>query len=84
MVNKSDIKEAIKSLIEAIGEDPKREGLADTPRRIAEMYDDIFSGVGVDPCEVMATVFDEGHHEFILPEFQLTINKNILKLSKNL
>ena len=66
MVNKSNIKEAVKTLIEAIGEDPKREGLVDTPRRIAEMYADIFSGVDVDPCEVMATVFNEGHHEMVI------------------
>ncbi len=66
MVNKNDIKKAVLALIEAIGEDPGREGLRDTPRRISEMYADIFSGIGVDPCGVMTTVFDEGHHEMVI------------------
>jgi GTP cyclohydrolase I len=49
MINKSKIEKAVASIIEAIGEDPKREGLIGTPRRIAEMYAEVFSGIYEDP-----------------------------------
>jgi GTP cyclohydrolase I len=64
--NNSDIEKAIKSILKAIGEDPSREGLRDTPRRIAEMYADIFSGLEADPRQVLTTGFDEGHHEMVI------------------
>jgi GTP cyclohydrolase I len=66
LTDKGKIEKAIKTIIEAIGEDPAREGLRDTPRRIAEMYADIFSGVSVDPRDVLAVGFDEGHHEMVI------------------
>jgi GTP cyclohydrolase I len=66
LASNSDIEKAVKSILKAIGEDPSREGLRETPRRIAEMYADIFSGVGVDPCEVLTVGFDEGHHEMVI------------------
>ena len=44
-----DIHRAVSSIISAIGEDPQKEGLIETPRRIAEMYGDFFSGMGKDP-----------------------------------
>lgn len=50
-------------IIAAINENPLREGLSDTPSRIAEMYSEVFSGVDVDPREVLAISFEEEEHE---------------------
>ena len=66
MLDKSKIEQAVLSIIKAIGEDPKREGLQDTPRRIAELYADVFSGMYVDPKEELHVSFDEGHHEMVI------------------
>ncbi len=49
LIDETKIKKAVKLLIEAIGEDPKRQGIVDTPRRIAEMYSELFAGIGKDP-----------------------------------
>jgi GTP cyclohydrolase I len=48
-MNEAAIKKAVTEIIKAIGEDPNREGLEDTPRRVAEMYEDLFSGLCRDP-----------------------------------
>lgn len=53
-------------MLEAIGEDPNREGLRDTPRRIAEMYAEIFAGLAQDPRDVLRVGFDEGHEEMVI------------------
>ncbi len=66
MINEQKIKDAVASIIEALGEDPKREGLIDTPRRVAEMYKDFFSGLEQDPAQVLATGFEEGHQEVVI------------------
>jgi len=66
MIDQSKIRDAVTSIIEAIGEDPKREGLIDTPRRIAEMYADIFSGLNHDPTEHLHVGFEEGYDEMVI------------------
>jgi GTP cyclohydrolase IA len=66
MINKSKIEKAVASIIEAIGEDPKREGLVGTPRRIAEMYAEVFSGIYEDPREELRVGFEEGHREMVI------------------
>ena len=66
MIDETKLRAAVASMLEAIGEDPAREGLADTPRRVAEMYAEFFSGLGQDPAEVLATGFEEGHHEMVV------------------
>ena len=66
MVNKGRIKKAFTSILEAVGENPSREGLKDTPRRIADMYADIFSGLDMDPKDALIVGFDEGHHEMVI------------------
>jgi len=66
MINKSKIEKAVASIIEAIGEDPKREGLVGTPRRIAEMYAEVFSGIYEDPREELRIGFEEGHREMVI------------------
>jgi len=66
MVDQDKIKLAAASIIEAIGEDPRREGIKDTPRRIAEMYAELFSGLDADPKTELAVGFQEGHRELVI------------------
>jgi len=65
-VDQTRLKAIVRDLIEAVGEDPQREGLVDTPRRIAEMYAEIFAGLQVDPRTVLAVNFEEGHDEMVI------------------
>ena len=65
-VDEEAIKTAVVMMLKAIGEDPTREGLRDTPRRIAEMYRELFAGLKVDPAEVLKVSFDEGHSEMVI------------------
>ena len=51
-INLDRVKAAVNELLLALGEDPEREGLLDTPRRIAEMYAEIFGGLAIDPAEL--------------------------------
>jgi GTP cyclohydrolase I len=60
------IRVAVASIIEAIGEDPQREGLVGTPRRVAEMYAELFKGLSADPKDVLSVSFEEGHREMIV------------------
>jgi GTP cyclohydrolase I len=57
---------AVRELLIAVGEDPDREGLLDTPRRVARAFAEQFSGIGRDPSEVLTTVFDEQHDEMVI------------------
>ena len=66
MINEAEIKKALASIIEAIGEDPKREGLIDTPRRFAEMYSELFMGIGQDPTEELKVGYELGHREMVI------------------
>lgn len=66
MIDKDKIEEAIAVIIRAIGDDPLREGLVDTPRRIAEMYAEIFAGSELDPKKELEVGFEEGHHEMVI------------------
>ena len=65
-VNRAQIEEAVRLILEAIGEDPNREGLIDTPKRVAKMYEEVFSGIDQDPKEYFKTVFGEDHEELVL------------------
>jgi GTP cyclohydrolase I len=56
----------VREILEAIGEDPSRQGLVRTPERVAEMYAELFSGVGRDPLDELDVVFDAGHDEMIM------------------
>ncbi len=60
------IERAVVEIITAVGENPGREGLAGTPRRIAEMYKEIFVGLDLDPMQELAVGFEEGHHEMVV------------------
>ncbi|MSQ14273.1 MAG: GTP cyclohydrolase I FolE [Dehalococcoidia bacterium] len=65
-VDREGIKKAVKEIILAIGEDLTRPGLEDTPARIAEMYGELFSGLGKDPVAELSTSFEEGHREMVV------------------
>jgi GTP cyclohydrolase I len=66
MVNQDKVKLAVASIIEAIGEDPRREGVKGTPRRVAEMYAELFSGMDVDPKAELTVDFGEGYEEMVI------------------
>lgn len=57
---------AVRELLLAIGEDPDRDGLRDTPARVARAYAEIFAGLGADPADVLSTTFEIDHDEMIL------------------
>jgi GTP cyclohydrolase I len=65
-LDREKIMVAVHAILEAIGEDPTREGLRDTPRRVAEMYEELFSGLNSDPAEHLAVGFEEHHKEMIV------------------
>lgn len=60
------IERAVADILKAIGEDPDREGLQLTPERVADMYAEIFSGIGRDPKDEIDVVFELGHDEMIM------------------
>ncbi len=60
------IERAIREILLAIGEDPDRDGLRDTPARVARSYAEQFAGLGQRPESVLTTVFDAGHDEMVL------------------
>jgi GTP cyclohydrolase I len=66
MIDQDKIKRAVHDILIAIGEDPSREGIKETPRRIAEMYAEVFSGMKEDPREVLSVGFEEGHNEMVI------------------
>ena len=57
---------AVRELLLAVGEDPERQGLKETPARVARAYQEIFAGLYVDPDAVLETTFDEEHDELVL------------------
>jgi GTP cyclohydrolase I len=57
---------AIRELLIAVGEDPDRDGLKETPARVARAYVEMFGGLHVNPDDVLATTFDVGHDELVL------------------
>lgn len=65
-MDKSKIEKAVRLMLEGIGEDPSREGLKDTPKRVAKAYDFIVQGYKKDPLEVLGTSFTERYNEMVL------------------
>ena len=66
MVDTDKIQQAVRMLLEAIGEDASREGLRDTPRRVADMYEEIFGGLNEGVWEELFVEFHEKHDEMVL------------------
>jgi GTP cyclohydrolase I len=60
------VEAAVRELLVAIGEDPSREGLRDTPSRFARAYEEMFRGLRQDPAEILTTTFELGHDELVL------------------
>jgi GTP cyclohydrolase I len=60
------IMQGVRLILEGIGEDPEREGLLDTPRRVADMYEEIFAGMLQEPGEHFCVTFNEGHREMVI------------------
>ena len=65
-MDKKKIEKAVRDILVAIGEDPRRKDLLDTPRRVAEMYEEIFSGLSHDPEKELEVILDQKHNEIIL------------------
>ena len=57
---------AVRELLIAVGEDPDREGLKETPARVARAYEEVFAGLHTDPTEVLEKTFAENHQELVL------------------
>ena len=66
MVDHERVKGLVYELLEAIGEDPNREGLLETPRRVADMYVELFEGIEADPGEHLRVTFEAGHDEMVM------------------
>ena len=66
MVDHERVQSLVRELLEAIGEDPSREGLLETPRRVADMYVELFQGIEADPGEHLRVTFEAGHDEMVM------------------
>jgi GTP cyclohydrolase IA len=60
------VEQGVRLILEGIGEDLDRDGLRDTPGRVARMYEEITSGLREDPTQVLRAVFEEGHDEMVM------------------
>jgi GTP cyclohydrolase IA len=65
-MNKKKIEKAVRDILSAIGDDPDREDLVYTPKRVAEMYEEIFSGIKMDPKKELEVILGEKHNEIVL------------------
>ena len=66
MVERDRVQALVRELLEAIGEDPTRDGLLETPRRVADMYVELFEGRETDPGEHLRVTFEAGHDEMVM------------------
>ncbi len=65
-MDKERIENAVREILSAIGENPDREGLVETPRRVAQMYEEIFSGLAENPKEHLKLFIEEGNEEMVV------------------
>ena len=65
-IDKQRIEAAVREILAAVGEDPKRDGLLDTPGRVARMYAEMFGGLHVEPGRHLRKVFEEQYDEMVL------------------
>lgn len=66
VVDKPRIEKAVREILAAVGEDPEREGLLETPARVSRMYEELFSGLHLDPARHLKKVFSETYDELVL------------------
>ncbi len=65
-VDRPRIERAVREILVAIGEDPDRDGLLDTPARVARMYEEIFAGLRENPSSYLKTTFEADHDEMVM------------------
>lgn len=65
-VDQARVERAVREILEAIGEDPDRDGLRRTPARVAAMYAELFSGLDEAPDDVLDVTFESGHDEMVM------------------
>lgn len=65
-MNHELIEQGVRLILEGVGEDPDREGLLDTPARVARMYEEVFAGLSQDPHALFEKMFNEGHQEMVI------------------
>jgi len=65
-IDKGRIEKAVREILEAIGEDPDRDGLVRTPERVANMYSEIFGGLHDDPAKHLTVTFEADHDEMVM------------------
>lgn len=65
-IDHARIEAAVREILLAVGEDPDRDGLRDTPARVARKYEEIFAGLHQDPAHVLSAQFDINHEEMVL------------------
>jgi GTP cyclohydrolase I len=66
VIDQERIAAAVREILLAVGEDPDRDGLRNTPARVGRMYAEIFSGLGAHPSSVLTTIFEAQHDEMVL------------------
>ncbi|HVR76786.1 MAG TPA: GTP cyclohydrolase I FolE [Acidimicrobiia bacterium] len=66
VIDQARIEKAVREIIEALGEDPEREGLLETPQRVAKFYAEVFEGLHRDPGDVVDAFFGEEHYQEIV------------------
>ena len=65
-VDHARVQHAVREILEAIGEDPDRDGLRETPARVARMYEEIFAGLASDPADHLSVTFEMEHDEMVM------------------
>jgi len=65
-MDKKKIAKAVRDILEAVGDNPKRADLLETPKRVAEMYEEILDGIKKDPAKELEVLLSEGHDEVVL------------------
>ena len=65
-IDQARIEKAVREILEAIGEDPYRDGLMRTPERVAAMYAEVFGGIDQDPLDVLTVTFEADHDEMVM------------------
>jgi len=65
-LDKTRIERAVREILLAVGENPDREGLKETPKRVAKMYEEVFSGMQMNPSEIVTIFETEGHEEMVI------------------
>ena len=66
MIQQETIEGAVARILQTLGEDPQREGLRETPKRVAELYGELFSGIDRDPAAELAVTYDESYRGIVL------------------